>query len=622
MIRMTWGLVDDVDRWTTRMEGESDAELRARARELAHQLRDHQNFEKIMPEAFALARQAARRTLGLSHFPCQLLGGAAMVRGQIAEMRTGEGKTLTAVLPLLVVGLMGKGAMLATVNDYLARRDANWMSPVFGLLGMQVGIVAEGVAPDQRREAYRCDVTYGTLKEYGFDFLRDHSGRQQAGRNNNWFGQSGDAGFLPVQRDPFFLLVDEADSNLIDDARTPLIISAPADAEMARRAESIYRWCAAEAGRFVEDEHFFYDREKRKVDLTTLGTQLIRRLDHPPGLEGVGLIELYEAMERAIMVRRDYRRDVQYIVRKDEVVIVDESTGRVSEGRRWSRGIHQAVEAAEGVRIQHETRNLARVTVQAFVNRFPLLAGMTGTAASSAREFRSVYRTPVAVIPPHRPTRVVTLPCVVSPTATEKWRRVCEEVRAVHATGRPVLVGTRSIAGSQTISDLLIEAGIAHNVLNANQVEREAEIVAGAGQAGRVTVATNMAGRGTDIQIDDAVREAGGLHVIGTELHESARIDRQLFGRCGRQGDPGSIRQHLSHEDNLLEAAYGLARAAKLRATGKHRPDSWWIDLMNRAQGKVEQRHFRARKLLMYNERSLMKNQREMGLDPVLDHPD
>lgn len=616
-------LVQQVERLAETFRGEDVSALRRRTRELGHQLRDHQEFDRIVPEAFALARVAAQRTLGMAHFPVQLLGGEAMVKGHVVEMRTGEGKTLTAVLPLLAVGLMRRGAMLATVNDYLAKRDADWMRPVFELLGLSVGVVVEGLTPEQRQAAYAADVTYGTLKEFGFDFLRDHSSKQQAERNSGLFGQPAlSAGIRTVQREPFFLLVDEADSNLIDDARTPLIISAPADSEMARRAEAVYRWCADAAVQFVEDEHFFYDREKRKVDLTTLGTQLVRRLEHPASLEGVGLIELYEAMERAVMVRRDYKPDVQYIVRNGEVVIVDESTGRVAEGRRWSRGIHQAVEAAAGVKIQHETRNLARVTVQAFVNRFPLLAGMTGTAASSAREFRAVYGTPVTIVPPNRPTRVDVWPPVVSVTADEKWRRVCDEVREVHATGRPLLVGTRSIAGSQTLSDLLTLAGISHNVLNANQIEREAEIVRLAGQKGRVTVATNMAGRGTDIQIDDEVRQLGGLHVIGTELHDSARIDRQLFGRCGRQGDPGSIRQHLSHEDQLLDSAFGVARAGKLRGSGRSRPASWWIALMTRAQGKVERRHFRARKLLMYNEKSLMKSQREMGLDPVLDHPD
>ncbi len=616
-------LVAEVDRFAKKFGNEGDAVLRERTLELGHQLREHQSFRKVVPEAFALVRVAAQRAIGMSHFPVQLIGGQAMVHGHIAEMKTGEGKTMTAVLPLVTIGLMRRGSMLATANDYLASRDADWMKPVFELLGLRVGTIVEGMDRDARRQAYECDVTYGTLKEFGFDFLRDHSS-PQSGQSQLMYGAqaSTEESDRPVQRDPFFLLVDEADSILIDDARTPLIISAPVDADMAQRLEAIYRWTATVAGRFIEDEHYFYDREKRKVDLTTWGTQLVRQIEHPRELDGVGLVELYEAMERAIMVNRDYKRDVQFIVRNDEVVIVDESTGRVAEGRRWSRGIHQAVEAKENVPIQHETRNLARITVQAYVNRFALLAGMTGTAATSTREFKTVYKTPVNIIPPNKPVQTRVLTPFVSPTEKEKWQRVAEETREVHAEGRPVLVGTRSIAGSQTLSDLLTVMEIPHSVLNANQIEREAEIVSGAGKAGRVTVATNMAGRGTDIQIDDEVRALGGLHVIGTELHESARIDRQLFGRCGRQGDPGSVRQHISHEDKLLDVAFGTARGDKLRKTGISRPDAWWVGLMTRAQQKVERRHYRSRKLLMYNEKALMKTQREMGLDPVLDHPD
>ncbi len=622
--RTSFNLVAEVERRQRELADKPDAELRSQILELGHELREHRDFALVVPQVFALVRESALRSLEMQHFPCQLLGGDAMVHGRIAEMATGEGKTMTAVLPLAVAGLMRRGAMLATANDYLAKRDGEWMQPVFERLGLQVGIVIEGMDRPARRAAYARDVTYGTLKEFGFDFLRDHSGRKNAQDRAQLYGGAAaspeDA--RAVQREPFYLLVDEADSILIDDARTPLIISAPADADMARRQESVYRWCAAAAPQFVEDEHYLYDREKRKVDLTTFGTEQVRRLGHPAELDGVGLIELYEAMERSVFVYRDYKRDVQYIVRNDEVVIVDEATGRVAEGRRWSRGIHQAVEAREGVKIQHETRTLARVTVQAWVNRFPLLAGMTGTASPAAREFKGVYRVPVAVIPTNKPNQTTRLPAVVSRTADEKWDRVAAEVQSMHTTGRPVLVGTRSIAGSMTISQRLTKLGIPHSVLNANQIEREAEIIACAGQTGRVTVATNMAGRGTDIRIDDDVRALGGLHVIGTELHESARIDRQLFGRCGRQGDPGSTRQHLSHEDQLLEVAYGVRRAAKLRSTGKARPDGWWLALMNRAQAKVERRHYRARKLLMYNEKAIMKTQQEMGLDPVLDHPE
>ncbi|MFM7115486.1 MAG: preprotein translocase subunit SecA, partial [Planctomycetota bacterium] len=339
-------------------------------------------------------------------------------------------------------------------------------------------------------------------------------------------------------------------------------------------------------------------------------------------LAGIGLLEMYEFIERAIQVYRDYKLNKDYVIRDGEIVIVDEATGRVSPGRRWSRGIHQAIEAKEEVKVTLETRTEAKITVQAFVNRFPVIGGMTGTAFTSAREFRKVYRTPVKVIPPNRPSKRLSLPTIVSPTEKEKWEAVVSEILEVHQVGRPVLVGTRSIAKSELLSHLLRERGLPHLVLNANHVEREAEIVAEAGQHGKVTVATNMAGRGTDIQISEDVRQLGGLHVIGTELHESARIDLQLFGRCARQGDPGTIRQFLAHDDQLLDTAHGVARANWYRKIGKLRGTEWWVKLFRRAQEKVEKRHYRARKILMYNETQLAKSQKEMGLDPILDHLD
>jgi preprotein translocase subunit SecA len=463
------------------------------------------------------------------------------------------------------------------------------------------------------------------MKEFGFDFLRDHSMGKRQRDAELWFGHRSNsqvADAVAVQREPYFLLVDEADSILIDDARTPLILSAAPDPEAKQRQLDLYRWAAATAPECVEDEHYLYDKEKRKVELSTVGTAYIRGLVKPEALAGIGLLEMYEFIERGIQVYRDYKLNKDYVIRDGEIVIVDEATGRVSPGRRWSRGIHQAIEAKEEVKVTLETRTEAKITVQAFVNRFPVIGGMTGTAFTSAREFRKVYRTSVKVIPPNRPSKRLSLPTIVSPTEKEKWEAVVSEILDVHQVGRPILVGTRSIAKSELLSHLLRERGLPHLVLNANHVEREAEIVAEAGQHGKVTVATNMAGRGTDIQISEDVRQLGGLHVIGTELHESARVDLQLFGRCARQGDPGTIRQFLAHDDQLLDTAHGMARANWYRKIGKLRGTEWWVKLFRRAQEKVEKRHYRARKILMYNEAQLAKSQKEMGLDPILDHLD
>ena len=605
--------------------GLSDEQLRATSRELAFELREHQDVRRVLPRGFALVQNAAQRTIGLSHYDVQFIGGRGMALGQVVEMRTGEGKTLTAVLPLYLHALLGKGSLLATANDYLARRDAEWMGAIYRLLGLSVGIIQTEMQRDERRRAYAADITYGTMKEFGFDFLRDHSMGKRQRDAELWFGHRSNsqvADAVAVQREPYYLLVDEADSILIDDARTPLILSAAPDPEAKQRQLDLYRWAAATAPECVEDEHYLYDKEKRKVELSTVGTAYIRGLVKPESLAGIGLLEMYEFIERGIQVYRDYKLNKDYVIRDGEIVIVDEATGRVSPGRRWSRGIHQAIEAKEEVKVTLETRTEAKITVQAFVNRFPVIGGMTGTAFTSAREFRKVYRTSVKVIPPNRPSKRLSLPTIVSPTEKEKWEAVVSEILDVHQVGRPILVGTRSIAKSELLSHLLRERGLPHLVLNANHVEREAEIVAEAGQHGKVTVATNMAGRGTDIQISEDVRQLGGLHVIGTELHESARIDLQLFGRCARQGDPGTIRQFLAHDDQLLDTAHGIARANWYRKIGKLRGTEWWVKLFRRAQEKVEKRHYRARKILMYNEAQLAKSQKEMGLDPILDHLD
>ena len=598
----------------------SDSELKDTALNLGFEAKRLGKVDPLLVRGFALVRATAERRLSMSHYDVQLMGGRAMCLGHIVEMRTGEGKTLTATLPLFMQALQGRGALLATSNDYLAKRDAEWMYPVYETLGMSVGIIQTEMQREQRRAAYQCDITYGTMKEFGFDFLRDHSMERNEQRQKMWYG--GGVAKAPVQvvhRPPHFILIDEADSILIDEARTPLIISEPQEEEAEDQQKALYSWCARNTDKFAEDEHYWYDRERRKVDLTPEGTALVRAIGKPPILAGVGLLEMYDFVERAIQVGRDFSLNKDYVIRDDEIVIVDEATGRISEGRRWSRGIHQAIEAKESVSITMDTNTSAKITVQAFVARFPMLGGMTGTAASSSKEFRKIYRCPVTVIPPNRPSQREQLPTVFTTTEDEKWAAIVEEIQRVHKSGRPILVGTRSIAKSEKLSGLLKQAGITHEVLNARQVEREAEIVASAGEINRVTVATNMAGRGTDIKITDEVRELGGLHVIGTELHQSTRIDLQLFGRCGRQGDPGQVRQFMSAEDELLDLAFGKASADRYRRNGKLRSKDSWIRLLQRAQQKVENQHYRARKVLMYNEKQIAKSQREMGLDPILD---
>ncbi len=600
-----------------------DAALKEAALDLAFEARKSDNLRPLLVRGFALATTAATRHLGLTHYDVQLLGGRAMTEGRIVEMRTGEGKTLTATLPLFMHALTGRGALLATANDYLARRDAEWMQPIFQALGMSVGVIQSEMSRPQRRAAYACHVTYGTMKEFGFDFLRDHSSQRQKQQQQLWFSgsdaQARPVDTLPVHREPHFLLIDEADSILIDEARTPMIISGVADESAQQQQRQLYLWCARNVDQFREDIEYWYDRERRKVDLTPAGTACVRAIGRPAELDGVGLPEIYDFVERAIQVQRDYQSDREYVVRDGEIVIVDEATGRLSEGRRWSRGIHQAIEAKENVNVSVETETQARITVQSFVSRYPLIAGMTGTAVSASREFRKVYRTNVVVIPPNRKSRRQQLPTIFTYREKEKWTALIKEVKQVFEATRPVLIGTRSIEKSELISRLLNQEGILHSVLNARQIEREAEIIASAGEAGRVTVATNMAGRGTDIKIDERVAALGGLHVIGTEMHDSARIDRQLFGRCGRQGDPGSYRQFISADDKLLETAFGRQRAGRYRKIGKIRSNRWWIELFRKAQRKVEDQHYRARKILMYNEKMHARTHRQMGLDPILD---
>jgi preprotein translocase subunit SecA len=603
----------------------SDSDLRKRSLSLKYRARSQEPLARILPEAFALVREAGRRTINMRHFDVQLLGGIAMHNRSIAEMQTGEGKTLTATLPMYLEALAGKGAHLATVNDYLARRDADWMRPLYRALGISVGVIESPMMQPARREAYACDVTYGTAKEFGFDFLRDRLLLRRAAEGmadslGGMLGHASAASEQPVQRAAHFVLVDEADSILIDEARTPLIISAlPTEEE--RIAVECHRWAAAAVPQFTEDDHYEFDHEKQTVELNADGRQLVRGLAKPKALDSVGLFTMYEFIERALKVDRVFTLDRHYVVRDGEIVIVDEFTGRLAEGRKWRAGIHQAVEAKEKVEVSVATGQAARITVQDFFLRYPRMAGMTGTASSSAGELRRIYKLRVMPIPTNRPAIRQKLADHTFGTADAKWAAIVEEILDVHARGRPLLIGTRSIDKSEHLSRLLAAAGVAHKVLNAHKIAEEAEIIARAGERGKVTVSTNMAGRGTDIKLGEGVVEVGGLHVICTEMHDSARIDRQLIGRCGRQGDPGTWRQFLALDDDILLAGLGPKRSKSLKELGERESGSHdnLGSAFRKAQRRIERKHFRDRRVLMYYEKERRKMHEHLGQDPYLD---
>jgi preprotein translocase subunit SecA len=610
-----------------RLHDLSDRELKKLSLSLRYRAKSGEPLAKLLPETFALVREASKRTLKMRHYDVQVLGGMAMYHGCVAEMATGEGKTLTATLTLSLRALPGKGVHMATVNDYLAKRDSEWMAPVYNMLGLSVGVIQTEMNQDERRENYACDITYGTAKEFGFDFLRDRLLIRRI--QEQWGGLMGAAigrpighkDEKPVQREHYAVLVDEADSVLIDDARTPLIISAiPGEAE--NTIVACYSWAYQVVGEFVEDEHYEFDHDKKSVELSVAGRQLVRSLTKPEELDSVGFVDLYQFVERAIRVEREFHRDQQYVVRDGEIVIVDESTGRLAEGRKWRDGTHQAVEAKEGVEVTVDSGQAARVTVQDYFQRYREVCGMTGTASTSSAEILKVYRMRVVPIPTNRPTGRTKLPTRIFGTAEAKWIAIANEIRELNEIGRPVLVGTRTIDTSVHLSRLLEQLGIRHQVLNAHQVEAEAEIVAEAGQRGRVTVSTNMAGRGTDIKLGESVHELGGLHVICTEIHDSKRIDRQLEGRCGRQGDPGTVRQFLSLDDEIIASGFGPSKGEKLVARGLKNDDHEFAQLektFRAAQRRVEKRQFQQRTVLLHQEKQLKKMYREMGQDPYLD---
>ena len=611
----------------------TDGELRSQTRALRHRARSGERPRRLAVEAFALVREAARRTLGQRHYDVQIHGGLVLIDGGLAEMQTGEGKTLTATLPLFLFALYGRGAHLATVNDYLARRDADLMRPIFELLGLTVGVVESSTKPPARRSAYAADVTYGTGKEFGFDYLRDRlQQRNQDDGGRDLIGRllgepDRRRGDKPLQREPFFMLVDEADSVLIDDAGTPLVIAGAAGAVKPVDAAR-YRFAAEAVSQFAEIEHFMLDPRRQRVELTFAGRERLRGVAMPAELQGVGLPTLYEDVERALVVDRLYRRDRNYVVREGEVAIVDEFIGRIAEGRKWRNGLHQAVEAKEGLEPTDDGGQAARITVQEFFRRYRHLAGMSGTATGSARELRRIYQLRTSAIPTNRPPIRRRLPTRIFGTADAKWTAVVEEVRDLHVAGRPVLVGTRSIEKSHRLSELLQAAGIEHEVLNAHHESREAEIIGRAGERERVTVATNMAGRGTDIRLGDGVAELGGLHVVLTEMHEAQRIDRQLIGRSGRQGDPGSYRVFLALDDDLLREGFGFRRADRWKRRGIAQAgdvgakSDRYERLFRRAQRAVERRKFCDRKQLLAYEKQRNQAAAPLGLDPHLDLPE
>jgi preprotein translocase subunit SecA len=616
-----------VRHWEQQYDRLSDHELRTAGLRLRGRGRGGETLDHMLPEAFGLVCVAAKRLLGMRPFDVQLAGGVVMHQGGLAELATGEGKTLTATLPVFLSALEGKGVHVTTVNDYLARRDAELMGPVYRALGLTVGVLQQQMGEQDRSAAYRADVTYGTASEFGFDFLRDRL--KVAGAKGQeqpfwapWVGGANAApvGDVGVQRGHHVAVVDEADNIFIDEARTPLIISGPT--RLATPEEQIvYRWCNDLALQMQPGRHFEMDDKKQKLELTAEGKQLARYSNPPTGPHAHAMDKLHEHLEQALHAHYRFRLDQHYMIEKGKVVIIDEFTGRRMPDRHWREGLHQAVEAKEGVPINHPSDHAAQVTFQSYFRLYKRLSGMTGTALQNRFEIRRVYKLWVVCVPTNRPVRRDLYPDRVYPTEAAKFAAVVEEVARMKAAGRPVLIGTRSVEKSETLSKMLTAAGVEHQVLNARQHESEAKIVAEAGKLGRVTIATNMAGRGTDIKPDREVIEAGGLHVLGTERHEALRIDRQLAGRAGRQGDPGSAAFFLSLEDELLEAL-GPARQERLKLRGRRGGEADWDahqPLFEKSQRRVERRHYRSRVDLMVHEKQRQEILKDLGADPYVD---
>ncbi len=594
----------------------SDSALKQHCAELRLRAQSGEKLSMLLPDAFALISETSHRILGMRHFDVQLSAGISLASKCIVEMATGEGKTLTAMLPLFLYGLSRKGAHLATANDYLARRDAEITRPVFEALGFTIGVVQNTSTDAERRAAYLCDLTYGTCTEFGFDFLRDRMKRRAskiAGIQSNEV--NGEPTLQPVRRPMNFILVDEADSILIDDAGTPLIIGA-ASSKQRDRVTRLYRWASTHSGEAREFNEFRHVEHLKTIELTESGRTWVRDIARKNQMSDIAVVDLYEFMERAIKVRRDYLKDRNFIVSNDTVTIVDNNTGRIAVGRHWQDGIHQAIEAQEGLAITVPTGSAAQLTVQSLILSYPGRAGMTGTASPARREFRKVYKMPVIVVPTRLPSQRKQWPTQFYDREQTKMLAIRDEVIELRKAGRAILIGSRSVVKSEFLSSLFSDAGIPHDVLNARHEDREAEIIARAGEVERVIISTSMAGRGTDIKLEERTRAQGGLHVILCELNDSARVDRQLIGRCARQGDPGSFRYFISPEDHVMDP--------------KNRTDFWATALRRirfvnpmwcflGAQATITGKNVRERLAMLHFEKKRLRTLKQAGLDPVLD---
>ena len=614
-LKRIYPIVDAIEALEPEMQKLSDQELKEKTKEFKRRLEEGETLDDLLPEAFAAVREAAVRTLGMRHYRVQLIGGIILHQGRIAEMKTGEGKTLVSTLPAYLNALTGEGVQIVTVNDYLAKRDAEWMGQVHEFLGLKVGVVLNSMNSDERREAYNCDITYVTNNELGFDYLRDNMViyKEQL-----------------VQRGMKYAIIDEVDSVLIDEARTPLIISGQSGkstrlyeacdilARQLERGEASGEFSKMNAimGEEIEETGDFIVNEKEKsINLTEDGVKKVEKFFHIENLADPENLEIQHNIILALRAHNLMFKDQDYVVKDDEVLIVDEFTGRIMPGRRYSDGLHQAIEAKEHVKVKRESKTLATITFQNLFNKYEKKAGMTGTALTEEKEFREIYGMDVIEIPTNVPVQRVDLEDVVYKTQKEKFRAVCDAIEEAHERHQPVLVGTITIETSELLSGMLKKRGIKHNVLNAKYHELEAEIVAQAGVHDAVTIATNMAGRGTDIKLDDEARAAGGLKIIGTERHESRRIDNQLRGRSGRQGDPGESRFYISLEDDLMRL-FGSERLMNVFNAlgveeGEQIEHKMLSSAIEKAQQKIESNNFGIRKnLLEYDQ--VMNEQREI----------
>ena len=585
----------------------SDAELRERSLSLKFSLTPGCNSRILARHAFPIIIEAIRRKTGKTAHNVQIHAAERMLAGNICEMKTGEGKTITALLALYALSLRQEGVHLATANDYLAARDAEYAAATFRTLGLSVGSITGNTPPEERPDQYRKDITYGTAKEFGFDFLRDELNQRRGNERT-----------IPTQNN---LLLDEADSLLIDEASTPLIIGMK-DEQAEEQRFGLARWANKHADAFQESRDYEY--EDRKFSFLTSGILRLRELPGNQHTRNASLQTLVEYVENAIKAEESFDRDVQYRVVDDEVAILDEFTGRIAEGRQWQRGLHQAIEAKENLEISPRTETAASVTIQTLVNRYQFVTGMTGTAWNSRREFKKVYRLPVIRIPTHRPVKRIQQETQIYRTQAEKFEAVAELAAKYQTEGKSTLIGTRTLAQSEHLSKLLSIRKLPHQVLNASREEHEAKIVADAGQPGRVMVATNMAGRGTDIPLHPDVKACGGLHVVLTELHESSRIDWQLIGRGARQGDPGSYQIFLSLEDELLERGLGVQGHKRLQnkwGGRKGKLPSSLFRLFSSSQRKVENLYFESRTILLDREKERQQRFRDTGENPFLYPP-